>query len=112
MSGLKKRITAAVQAGRARATARPRPLSVRDAWLTHEQYTDQIVQIRGVVVSFEAETPREYFTLDDGPNRVGLRGEHARLRAQIGQRVIATGKLVFKPGDGIFLVVTTLQPAS
>src|SRR3954447_20398596 len=78
-------------------------ITVRDAWLAHERYAGQQVTITGVVQVFEAGTPGEYFTLDEGPNRIGLRGDAALLRARVGQRATATGLLSFKPGVGIFL---------
>lgn len=89
----------------------PLPLSVREAWLAHERYAGRRVALVGVVRAFEAGTAAEYFTLDDGPNRIGLRGDVAALRERAGRRIRATGLLVFKPGDGIFLVADTLRPA-
>ncbi|HEY8597884.1 MAG TPA: hypothetical protein VIL85_05600 [Thermomicrobiales bacterium] len=89
----------------------PLSLSVREAWLAHERYVGRQVVLMGVVRAFEAGTPDQYFTLDDGPNRVGLRGDVATLREQIDRPIRATGLLVFKPGDGIFLVADTVLPA-
>ena len=89
----------------------PLSLPVREAWLAHERYAGQRVALVGVVRAFEAGTPAEYFTLDDGPNRVGLRGDVATMRAQTGRRIQATGLLIFKPGDGIFLVAEGIRPA-
>ena len=87
----------------------PLALPVREAWLAHERYTGRRVALVGVVRAFEAGTPDEYFTLDDGPNRIGLRGDAPTLREQTGRRIRATGLLVFKPGDGIFLVFDDLR---
>lgn len=92
--------------------AAPRRLSVREAWLAHERYADQTVALAGVVHAFEAGSPAEYFTLDDGPHRVGLRGDAATLRALVDQPVCATGQIVFKPGVGIFLVAETIARAA
>lgn len=89
----------------------PLPLSVREAWLAHEQYEGRRVVLLGVVRAFESGSPDEYFTLDDGPNRIGLRGDVATLRAQAERRIRANGLLVFKPGVGIFLVADTVKPA-
>jgi hypothetical protein len=84
-------------------------VSVRDAWLAHERYVGRQVTVAGVVQVFQARTPDEYFTLDEGPNRIGLRGEAAVLRAQVGHRVAATGLLSFKPGVGIFLDAESIE---
>src|SRR5690349_17661516 len=84
-------------------------ISVRDAWLGHERYAGRRVTVAGVVLAFEAGTPGEYFTLDEGPNRIGLRGDAATLRAQTGHRVAATGLLSFKPGVGIFLDAESIE---
>ena len=92
--------------------ARPRRVRVRDAWLTHEHHAGQRLAIAGVVRVFEAGTPREYFTLDDSPHRIGLRGDAAQLRALIGRPVRATGVLSFKPGVGIFLEVEEVKPTA
>ena len=86
-------------------------VTVRDAWLTHERYTGRRVTVAGVVRAFEGGTPGEYFTLDEGPNRIGLRGDAAMLRAQVGHRVAATGLLTFKPGVGIFLDAESMTGA-
>ncbi len=87
---------------------RPRRVSVHRLWLEHERYAGQRVLTTGVVRAFEAGTPDEYFVLDDGPNRIGLRTDGARLRQHLGRRVRATGTLTFKPGVGIFLDVETI----
>jgi hypothetical protein len=92
--------------------AAPRRLSVREAWLAHERYVGQSVVLDGVLRAFEAGTSDEYFTIDDGPHRVGLRGDAATLRGLIGQPVRATGQIVFKPGVGIFLVAETIARAT
>ena len=89
---------------------RARSLSVRAAWLEHEQYAGQHVAVRGQVRAFDADSPAAYFTLDDGPHRIGLRGEPAVLRAYAGQAVRAVGRLTFKPGVGIFLDIEKLAP--
>lgn len=89
-----------------------RVLSVREAWLSHERYAGRTVALSGTVRAFEAGTDDEYFTLDEGTDRVGLRGEPAALRALIDRPVRATGRLVFKPGVGIFLVAATIERAS
>ena len=88
---------------------RPRQVRVRDAWLAHERYAGRRLATAGVVRVFEAGTAREYFTLDDGPHRIGLRGDAAQLRALIGRPVQATGVLSFKPGVGIFLDVEEVE---
>jgi hypothetical protein len=105
---MKDRLTRLLRGSRTVRTA-PLPLSVREAWLAHERYAGRRVALVGVVRAFEAGTPSEYFTLDDGPNRVGLRGDVAAMRAQTGRRIQATGLLIFKPGDGIFLVAEDIQ---
>lgn len=89
-----------------------RALSVREAWLAHEHYAGRAVALTGVVRAFETGTDDEYFTLDDGPQRVGLRGDPAALRALIDRPVRATGTLDFKPGVGIFLVAETIAQVS
>ena len=88
---------------------RPRRVSVRRLWLEHERYAGRRVVTAGVVRAFEAGTPDEYFVLDDGPNRIGLRGDAGRLRRHLERRVRATGTLAFKPGVGIFLDVEALD---
>jgi hypothetical protein len=88
---------------------RPRRRSVRDAWLEHERHAGRHLALTGTVRAFAAGTPDEYFALDDGPHRVGLRGDAALLRAHTDRRVRATGTLTFKPGVGIFLVVDELR---
>ena len=88
--------------------SRPRRIAVREAWLDPDRYADQRISLDGVVRAFELHTPAPYFTLDDGPQRVGLSGEQGVLATLIGQRVRATGKLTFKPGVGIFLVCDTV----
>lgn len=89
---------------------RPRRVSVRDAWLEHERYSGRRLVTGGVVRLFAAGTPGAYFVLDDGPHRIGLRGDAARLRAYLGRPVEAIGVLTFKPGVGIFLDVEELRP--
>ena len=96
---------------RATRNAAPPSLPVREAWLAHERYAGRRVALVGVVCTFEAGTPDEYFTLDDGPNRIGLRGDVAALGEQTGRRIRATGLLTFKPGDGIFLIADAIRPA-
>lgn len=88
--------------------SRPRRIAVREAWLDPDRYADQLVSLAGVVRAFDLHTPAPYFTLDDGPQRIGLSGDRALLATLIGQRVRATGKLTFKPGVGIFLVFDTV----
>ena len=78
---------------------------MREAWLHHERYAGRRLALRGVVRAFETDTPRAYFTLDDGPNRVGLRADATILLPLTGRAVRAMGTLVFKPGVGIFLEV-------
>jgi hypothetical protein len=85
-------------------------LRVRDAWLAHERYKGRRVAIVGVVRVFEEGTPDEYFALDDGPQRVGLRGDATAIRALIGRRVRAVGTITYKPGDGIFLIAERIEP--
>ena len=80
--------------------------------MAHERYAGRRVAVAGVVRVFEAGTPGEYFTLDDGTDRVGLRGDAALLRPQVGRRVRAVGTLTFKPGDGIFLVAERVEPSA
>ena len=84
---------------------RPRRVSVRRLWLEHERYAGRRVLTAGVVRAFETGTPDEYFVLDDGPHRIGLRGDAGRLRQHLERRVHAVGTLTFKPGVGIFLDV-------
>lgn len=107
---MKDRLTRLFGASPAVRTA-PLRLSVREAWLAHERYAGRRVALLGVVRVFEVGMPAEYFTLDDGPNRIGLRGDVATMREQTGRRIQATGLLIFKPGDGIFLVVDTIRLA-
>ena len=85
---------------------------MREAWLAHERYVGQTVALTGVVRAFEPGSPDEYFTIDDGPHRVGLRGDVTTLRAVVDQPVRVVGQIVFKPGVGIFLVVTTIARAT
>ncbi len=85
---------------------RPARIGVREAWLAHEQYAGRRITTTGTIGVFEAGMPGEYFVLDDGPHRIGLRGEPALIpifRAHLGRRVRATGTLTFRPGVGIFL---------
>lgn len=92
--------------------ARPRQVGVRAAWLEHERYRGRRIAVRGTVGVFAAGTPEEYFVLDDGPHRIGLRGPAALVpsfRAQLGRRVHVTGRLTFKPGVGIFLDAESLR---
>ena len=86
-------------------------MRVRDAWLAHERYAGRRLATAGVVRVFEAGTPREYFTLDDGPHRIGLQGDASQLRALVGHPIQATGVLSFKPGVGIFLDVEEVEPS-
>jgi hypothetical protein len=89
----------------------PRQLSVREAWLNHERYVGQRIRLSGAVRAFDETGPTPYFTLDDGPARVGLRAESSRLLPLTGHRVRAVGTLSFKPGVGIFLDIESLTPA-
>lgn len=89
--------------------ARTRRLTVREAWLHHDQYRGQRLSLSGVVRIFDADTPAPYFTLDDGPNRVGLRADAALLRPLVDRAVRASGTLSFKPGVGIFLEVDEID---
>lgn len=85
---------------------RPARVGVREAWLDHERYAGRRITTTGTIGQFEAGTPGEYFVLDDGPHRIGLRGGAALtaiFRAHLGRRVRATGTLTFRPGVGIFL---------
>ncbi|MFN8511245.1 MAG: hypothetical protein U0232_00540 [Thermomicrobiales bacterium] len=86
----------------------PRRLSVREAWLNHEHYAGKRISLVGNVRAFDEASPAAYFTLDDGPARVGLRTDAGVLRPLIGQNVRAVGLLTFKPGVGIFLEVETI----
>jgi hypothetical protein len=90
---------------------RARSLSVRAAWLEHERYTNRRVTTRGQICLFNAGSPAKYYTLDDGPHRIGLRGESAALGQYAGRVVRVVGRLTFKPGVGIFLDVEQLAPA-
>jgi hypothetical protein len=90
----------------------PRRVSVRDAWLHHERYAGQRISLTGVIRVFDADTAAAYFTLDDGPARVGLRADPTLLRPLIGQSVRVSGKLTFKPGVGIFLDVESIAKMS
>jgi hypothetical protein len=108
---VKERLSRLLRGPLAARTA-PLPVSVREAWLAHERYSGRRVALVGMVRAFELGTPDEYFTLDDGPNRVGLRGDVAAIREQAGRHIRATGLLVFKPGDGIFLVAEVIRPAA
>ena len=90
---------------------RPRRVTVRELWLEHERWLGRRVATRGVVGSFEAGTRREYFVLDDGPDRIGLRGDPARLRALVARPVRAVGTLTFERGRGIFLVADEVLSA-
>jgi hypothetical protein len=89
--------------------SRPRRITVREAWLDPDRYADQIVSLGGVVRAFDLSTPAPYFTLDDGPQRIGLNGGHDLLSGLTGQSVRATGRLTFKPGVGIFLDVEAID---
>jgi hypothetical protein len=86
----------------------PRRVSVREAWLNHERYAGQRISLRGTMRAFDEESPSAYFTLDDGPARVGLRADATLLRPLIGRAVRAVGHLTFKPGVGIFLDVESI----
>ena len=108
---MKVRLAAILRAARGPRDAAP-AVTVRDAWLAHERYAGHRVALRGVVRAFATGTPGEYFTLDDGDNRIGLRGDPATLREYAGRRVRATGALAFKPGDGIFLLADAVLPVS
>lgn len=88
---------------------RPRRVTVRELWLEHERWLGRRVATRGVVGIFEAGTRREYFVLDDGPDRIGLRGDPAQLRALAARPVRATGTLTFERGRGIFLVADEVR---
>lgn len=111
MSGMQRAARQVVRAARSLRDLAPRPVSVREAWLEHERYAGRRIATEGVVRVFEASTPGEYLTLDDGAQRIGLRGDAALLRPQIGRRVRATGVLTFKPGVGIFLDAEHLRVA-
>jgi len=86
----------------------PRRLSVREAWLNHEQYAGKRISLTGIVRGFEEASPAAYFTLDDGPARVGLRAEVNELAPLTGHNVRAIGTLSFRPGVGIFLDVESI----
>ncbi len=58
-----------------------------------------------MVREFDGDTTTPYFTLDDGPHRVGLRADAVLLRPLTDCTVRAIGTLSFKPGVGIFLDV-------
>lgn len=88
---------------------RPRRLAVREAWLHHDRYAGQRLALRGVVRAFDADPDAPYFTLDDGPSRIGLRAEPAMLRPLVGRTVRAVGVLTFRPGVGIFLEVERVE---
>lgn len=91
---------------------RPGRISVRTAWLEHERYRGRRIAIRGTIGVFETGTPHEYFVLDDGPHRIGLRGPAALVatfRGNLGRPVRVTGWLTFKPGVGIFLEAKDLR---
>jgi hypothetical protein len=90
----------------------PRRLSVREAWLNHEHYAEKRVSLTGVVLAFDLESPSAYFTLDDGPVRVGLRADASTLNPLTGRTVRAIGTLSFKPGVGIFLDVESISVRS
>ena len=93
---------------------RTRRASVRALWLEHERYVGRRVATEGMIARFEPDTPGEYFVLDDGPHRIGLRAAGAPVatfRAHLGRRVRATGRLTFKPGVGIFLDAEDVRPA-
>ena len=89
---------------------RVRTLSVRAAWLEHDRYAGRRVAVHGQVRAFAADSPAAYFTLDDGPHRIGLRGEPGVLRSYAGRTVRVVGCLTFKPGVGIFLAIEKLTP--
>ena len=91
--------------------SRPRRITVREAWLDPDRYADQVVSLVGVVRAFDLTNPAPYFTLDDGPQRIGLNGDHNLLGGLTGQSVRATGRLTFKPGVGIFLTVEAIGAA-
>jgi hypothetical protein len=95
----------------ARTLRPPRRLSVREAWLNHERHVGKRIRLSGVVRAFDEENSAAYYTLDDGPVRVGLRAEASLLRPLTGSAVRAVGTLSFKPGVGIFLVVETIVRA-
>ena len=84
---------------------RSRAIGVREAWLNPDRYSGQVVSLIGVVRAFDLDTPAPYFTLDDGPQRIGLRADQSILAGFTRQAVRATGKLTFKPGIGIYLEV-------
>lgn len=110
MSGVRR---LAGQLRRAAGTLRgdgARRVPVRDVWLAHEHYGGQRIATAGVVRCFESGTPDEYFTLDDGQQRIGLRGDAALLRAHVDRRVRVTGVVTFKPGVGIFLEAERVRP--
>lgn len=85
-----------------------RRLSVREAWLNHERYAGKRVSLVGIVRAFDEASPAAYFTLDDGPARVGLRADAGVLLPLVGRRVHTSGTLSFKPGVGIFLDVESI----
>jgi hypothetical protein len=85
-----------------------RRISVREAWLNHENYTEQRISLTGVVRAFDVDSPSAYFTLDDGSVRVGLRADVSLLHPLTGRMARAVGTLSFKPGVGIFLNVESI----
>jgi hypothetical protein len=87
----------------ARTLRPPRRIGVREAWLNHERYAGKRVSLTGTVRPFDEDSPTAYYTLDDGPARVGLRAEASLLRPLTGRTARAVGTLSFKPGVGIFL---------
>ena len=113
LSGVGRRVPRGIAGLPAWLGRRAARIRVRDAWLAPERYAGRRVVAEGVVRAFEAGTPREYYRIDDGPHRIDLRGDGARLRALVGRPVRATGTLSFRPGVGIFLdaeVVRALAP--
>lgn len=82
--------------------------------MEHDRYHGRRVVTSGIVGVFDPDTPGEYFVLDDGPHRIGLRGTPALtadVRAYVGRWVRVTGLLTFKPGVGIFLDAEDLREA-
>lgn len=88
---------------------RPRRVAVRAAWLDPDRYAGEPIFLDGVVHAFDTESSAPYFTLDAGPNRIGLQADGALLGPLTGRTVRATGHLTFKPGVGIFLAVDEIR---
>lgn len=89
-------------------------VSPRQLAAAPETFEGERVATSGVVRVFEADTPNEYYVVEEaGDYRVGLRGvPNATLRPLVGLAVDVAGTFDFSPTVGVYLQVTTIARAA